>query len=79
MNIRELRHINISDVSKLDPPRTRIRTDDDVKHWTTTRSYHDYAIFLRRLNEAVVGHYLPWEHSNYSKVSWKSHYLRKFS
>ncbi|PPQ83972.1 hypothetical protein CVT25_000518 [Psilocybe cyanescens] len=66
-NSPELREILLSEVSGFQsPPSLKIRTDDDVEHWKTTQSYIDYGIFLRRLNESVVGHFLPWEPENQS-------------
>ncbi|RDB25696.1 Serine/threonine-protein phosphatase 2A activator 1 [Hypsizygus marmoreus] len=59
--IPKLREIPISQVRGLRTlPKPRIKTDYDIEVWRTTRSFQDYAIFLRRLNEAVVGQYLPW-------------------
>jgi len=59
-SLPQLRAIPLSEIPKYeDLPRPRIRTDRDVETWKKTRSYQDYAIFLRHLNEAVVGHYLP--------------------
>ena len=55
-------------VPQLEPPEQTIRTDHDVDAWRNTRSFQDYAVFLRRLNEAVVGCYLPWDTSNSSPV-----------
>jgi serine/threonine-protein phosphatase 2A activator len=56
----QLRRITLSEVTECkDLPRPRIKTDYDLESWKKTRSYRDFAIFLRRLNEAVVGHYLP--------------------
>jgi serine/threonine-protein phosphatase 2A activator len=58
----ELREIAVSEVIGYEElPRPRIRIDHDIETWRKTRSYQDYTIFLRRLNEAVVGHYLPYE------------------
>lgn len=56
-----LREIALTEVNKYeDLPRPRIRTDHDIDTWKTTRSYQDYAIFLRRLNQSVVGYCLPY-------------------
>ncbi|TFK34526.1 hypothetical protein BDQ12DRAFT_636215 [Crucibulum laeve] len=64
-NLKNLRRVSLDQVSQLESlPQTRIRTDDDVKKWETTQSYKDYVIFLRRLNESVVGHFLPWTMEN---------------
>jgi serine/threonine-protein phosphatase 2A activator len=40
-------------------PTLKIHLDRDVQHWRETRGYQDYALFLNRLNESVVGHLLP--------------------
>ena len=56
-----LRAVGIRELVKLDPPVTRIRTDEDVAYWKTTRGYQDFGLFLRRLNESVVGYSLPYE------------------
>ncbi|KAJ7771078.1 serine/threonine-protein phosphatase 2A activator 1 [Mycena maculata] len=53
--LAELREIPLSDVTALNPPTLKIQTDEDVETWRRSRSYQDYAIFLRRLNESVVG------------------------
>ncbi|KAH9948579.1 Phosphotyrosyl phosphatase activator [Amylocystis lapponica] len=55
-----LRHIPVSDLHLDDVPTTKIRQDEDVEFWKTTRAYQDYGLFLRRLNESVVGCSLPW-------------------
>ncbi|KAH9917275.1 Phosphotyrosyl phosphatase activator [Fomitopsis serialis] len=59
-----LRAVDIGELVKLDVPTTKIRTDEDVVYWKRTRGYQDFGLFLRRLNESVVGHnYLtrnPW-------------------
>ena len=68
-NMPELRAIALNDISHLGPlPVLKIKTDDDVDLWKSKQSYHDYHIFLYRLNEAVVGHYLPWEPEKHSQV-----------
>ncbi|KAG8905279.1 Serine/threonine-protein phosphatase 2A activator 1 [Tulasnella sp. 417] len=41
-------------------PGKRIFVDSDVELWKTTQGYADYGLFLRRLSEAVIGHYLPY-------------------
>ncbi|TFK63152.1 Phosphotyrosyl phosphatase activator [Pluteus cervinus] len=48
-------------------PRDVIRSEADVQSWKHKRSYQDYALFLRRLNEAVVGCSLPWTDDNRSE------------
>jgi len=60
--VPQLREISLNEISQLGPlPTTRIKTDHDIAFWKSTQSYLDYKIFLTRLNEAVAGHYLPWE------------------
>ena len=56
----ELRAIAVESLDPADVPTLRIKTDDDVRAWKLTRGYQDYGLFLRRLNESVVGHFLPW-------------------
>ncbi|KAJ7129187.1 hypothetical protein C8R44DRAFT_776121 [Mycena epipterygia] len=53
--LAQLREISLSDVPALSSPTLKIQTDEDVEIWQRSRSYQDYAIFLRRLNESVVG------------------------
>ncbi|KAF7302177.1 Serine/threonine-protein phosphatase 2A activator [Mycena indigotica] len=66
--IADLRQIPLADIPALDTPTLKIQTDDDVDTWRRSRSYQDYAIFLRRLNEAVVGHDIPETGSGQSKA-----------
>ncbi|KAG9008862.1 Serine/threonine-protein phosphatase 2A activator 1 [Tulasnella sp. JGI-2019a] len=54
----ELRHYTLP--AKLIVPRRRIQSDADVEEWKSTQGYLDYGLFLRRLNMAVIGHYLPY-------------------
>lgn len=54
-----LPEIHLSDLTRLDVPSLRIRTDEDVVTWKTTVGYKNYLVFLRRLTESVVGHDLP--------------------
>nr|GAT59328.1 protein phosphatase 2A regulatory subunit 4 [Mycena chlorophos] len=55
----QLRQIPLSAVPEMALPTLKITTDDDVDTWRRSRSYQDYAVFLRRLNESVVGQDLP--------------------
>jgi serine/threonine-protein phosphatase 2A activator len=65
-----LRLVKISELSSFqEPPAAKIRSDEDVELWKTTQGYHDYGLFLRRLNEAVVGCQLPWISPSPSHVS----------
>ncbi|KAG2341177.1 Phosphotyrosyl phosphatase activator [Suillus weaverae] len=41
------------------PPELKIRTDQDVEVWKSTKGYADYLLFLHRLSDAVVDHMLP--------------------
>ena len=36
-------------------PLQRIRTDEDVLEWKSTKGYSNFMLFLYRLNEASVG------------------------
>ena len=49
-------------------PTTRIRTDEDVATWKQTTGYKNYMLFLRRLSESVVNHYLPVDEQATSPV-----------
>lgn len=42
-----------------DLPELKIRTDQDVEVWKSTKGYADYLLFLHRLSEAVVDCTLP--------------------
>lgn len=59
-HLPSLRHIPVAHLTSTALPIPKIRTDNDIETWKTTRGYQDYALFLQRLNEAVVGVYLPW-------------------
>ncbi|KAK7691199.1 hypothetical protein QCA50_006302 [Cerrena zonata] len=56
-----LRQVPISEITRLQPPKLRIKLDEDVELWKRTRGYSDYGLFLRRLNESVVGQFLPYD------------------
>ena len=58
-----IRHIPSSYLTSAPLPAPKIHTENDIETWKTTRGYQDYALFLRRLNEAVEGVYLPWINS----------------
>ncbi|KAF9456443.1 hypothetical protein BDZ94DRAFT_1292860 [Collybia nuda] len=64
-NLREISLLQVPKIEML--PKPRIKTDHDLEVWRKTRSYQDYSLFLRRLNEAVVGHYLPWNETTTSQ------------
>ena len=64
-----LREIPLSDVLNKAPPVPKIKTEEDVEFWKTTRSYNDLGLFLQRLNESVVGHYLPFTPQTPSQVN----------
>ena len=55
-----LRAISPNNAARLAHPALRIKTDADVAAWARTRGYADYALFLRRLADAVVGCALPY-------------------
>jgi len=64
-----LRQVSLSDIAHFEShPTPKILTDYDVEAWRRTTGYQDYGVFLRRLNESVVGHYLPWTSSSPSQV-----------
>lgn len=63
-----LRRVLLSDVLNKAPPIPKIKTDEDVEFWKRTRSYSDLGLFLQRLNEAVVGCYLPFTPQTPSEV-----------
>ena len=55
-----LRHLALSQVARLTTlPTPAIHTDDDVDKWKSTSTYQHYGLFLRRLNEAVIGYEIP--------------------
>jgi hypothetical protein len=65
----QVRDISLSEVSSLSElPKARIKTDEDLEHWKSMQSYRDYILFLRRLNESVVGTSLPWIPEHRSQV-----------
>ena len=55
-----LRHVTVTSVATLPVPNQKIKTEEDVELWRLTAGYADYGLFLRHLNEAVVGCCLPW-------------------
>lgn len=58
--LRDLRQILLSDlVDSVKSPEQKIRYDEDVAYWKHTIGYQDYQLFLRRLNESVVGYSVP--------------------
>lgn len=58
--LQDLRQISPSDLADLvKSPEQKIRCDEDVAHWRHTTGYRDYQLFLRRLNESVVGYTVP--------------------
>lgn len=64
-----IREIPLSRFKSLGPPPSLvIKTDEDVEKWTTTRSYYDYDLFLRRLTHSVTGVSLPWTVETPSEV-----------
>ncbi|KAJ7887574.1 PTPA-domain-containing protein [Mycena olivaceomarginata] len=69
--LAQLREIPLASVSALDLPTLKIQTDEDVDTWRQSRSYQDYAIFLRRLNESVVGRDIPTTDTSPSEATRK--------
>ncbi|KAF8885483.1 hypothetical protein BD779DRAFT_676403 [Infundibulicybe gibba] len=68
----ELRRISLAEISPSGPfPAPKIQTDDDLARWRTTQSYRDYQLFLRRLNESVIGYSLPWHPESQSEGTLK--------
>lgn len=64
-----LRHISPENLEVLKAlPAAKIRTDADVEAWKQTQGYSDYSLFLRWLNESVVGCSLPSTNDNHSEV-----------
>ncbi|KAJ7167692.1 hypothetical protein C8R46DRAFT_255230 [Mycena filopes] len=57
--LAQLREIPLGTIPGLELPTLKIQTEEDVETWQRSRSYQDYAIFLRRLNESVVGSDIP--------------------
>ncbi|KAI0806075.1 hypothetical protein BC629DRAFT_1282689 [Irpex lacteus] len=67
---QSLRHISIDAVAQLrSTPTQKIRTDEDLDLWRTTTGYRDFAVFLRRLSESVVGYTLPWSPPSQSEAT----------
>ncbi|KIK96289.1 hypothetical protein PAXRUDRAFT_826123 [Paxillus rubicundulus Ve08.2h10] len=65
---RQLRQISLSELADARPPEPKIRSDEDVKYWKNTTGYNDYQLFLRRLNESVVGYTVPREFGDCSQA-----------
>ncbi|KAG6369883.1 hypothetical protein JVT61DRAFT_7940 [Boletus reticuloceps] len=58
--LRDLRQISVSHlVDTVKSPEPKIHYDEHVAYWKNTTGYHDYQLFLRRLNESVVGYTVP--------------------
>ncbi len=58
MAFPELRHWKLPEQPIL--PTNCIKTDDDVHKWKATQGFRDYGLFVGRLNQAVIGKYLPY-------------------
>lgn len=65
----QLRDVSLSEIPTFDLPTNKIQTEEDVQTWRQTQAYQDLSIFLRRLNESVVGISLPWSTESPSPVS----------
>lgn len=63
MSLPPLRHYKLpaDPTVPLEAPVKRIYVEDDITLWRATPGYTDYALFVRRLNSAVIGHELPYE------------------
>ena len=53
-----LSEITTQDASGLEMPANMIRMEDDVGVWKSTKGYQNYLLFLHRLSESSVGHFL---------------------
>ncbi|KAF8588269.1 Phosphotyrosyl phosphatase activator [Ramaria rubella] len=51
--------ISSSLLTSLSPPTLKIHVDADVEKWQRTSGYQQFILFLRRLNDSVVGYELP--------------------
>ncbi|KAJ3476978.1 hypothetical protein NLI96_g10784 [Meripilus lineatus] len=69
LELPTVRHVPIADVLHLQHPELKIKTDEDVDRWRGSKGYQDYGLFLRRLNESVVGCPLPWNSPSPSKAT----------
>ncbi|KAJ3838191.1 serine/threonine-protein phosphatase 2A activator 1 [Lentinula raphanica] len=63
-----LRSVSLSEIHAFEPPTKKIFIEEDVETWRRTQSYQDLNVFLRRLNEAVVGIQLPWSSQSPSQA-----------
>jgi len=69
MSLPLLRHISPENLEALKAlPTVKIRTEADVEAWKQTQGYSDYSLFLRWLNESVVGYSLSRTNDNHSEV-----------
>ena len=55
----DLRQIPLSDLDTLKSPKLKIHYNEDIAHWKDTVGYHDYQLFLCRLNESIIGYTVP--------------------
>lgn len=58
-NLPPLPKVSIPNADRLEAPSLKIRTEEDVTTWKSTKGYQNYMLFLRRLSESVVGRSLP--------------------
>ncbi|KAH8118174.1 Phosphotyrosyl phosphatase activator [Phellopilus nigrolimitatus] len=58
-NLPPLPKVSIPNTDRLEAPSLKIRTEEDVTTWKSTKGYQNYMLFLRRLSESVVGRSLP--------------------
>jgi len=75
----ELRQVSLDYLrTTAEGPILHIKTEEDVDTWKTTQSWRDYAIFLRRLTDSVVGYYLPWRPETLSEARSTSTLMARF-
>ncbi|KAF8824694.1 hypothetical protein HHX47_DHR7000444 [Lentinula edodes] len=55
-----LRRVTLPEIHSIQLPAKKILNEEDVEIWLRTQGFRDLIIFLRRLNEAVVGVTVPW-------------------
>jgi hypothetical protein len=74
--IPPLPSISLSTLDALEPPVTRIKTDDDVETWRTTSGYQNLLLFIHHLSNSVVGHDLPTDEDVEDSVSSEPYRFR---
>lgn len=66
-----LRRVTLPEIHSIQLPTQKIFHEEDVEIWRRTQGFRDLIIFLRRLNEAVVGITIPWSSKFPSQVRKK--------